>query len=110
MNYIEPIYEKSNPELVKELGARFKEYRLMVRMTQKEVSQQSGVSIFTIRAFETQRATNITLTTFYALIRAIGFLEEADKLLPHIGPPPELVRKYEKLIQKKTPKRIKHGK
>ena len=34
-------YEYSIPELVKLLGARFKDYRLRSNMTQKEVSEQS---------------------------------------------------------------------
>jgi len=34
-------YEYSIPELVKLLGARFKDYRLRSHMTQKEVSEQS---------------------------------------------------------------------
>ena len=41
-------YEYSIPELVKLLGARFKDYRLRSNMTQKEVSEQSGITISTI--------------------------------------------------------------
>lgn len=41
-------YEYSIPELVKLLGARFKDYRLRSHMTQKEVSEQSGITIATI--------------------------------------------------------------
>ena len=45
-------YEYSIPELVKLLGARFKDYRLRSNMTQKEVSEQSGITITTIHKFE----------------------------------------------------------
>jgi len=106
MNYQERIYEKSNPELVMELGQRFKDYRLLCKMTQREVSEMAGVSVFTIRAFETGRAMNITMNTFFALLRAIGFLDQAELLLPPIPPSPEQMLK----LQKKKPKRIKHGK
>ena len=41
-------YEYSVPELVKLLGTRFKDYRLRGNMTQKEVSEQSGITITTI--------------------------------------------------------------
>ena len=34
----------SNPEIVMELGRRFKEYRLAHRLTQKEAAQGAGVS------------------------------------------------------------------
>ena len=41
-------YEYPIPELIKLLGARFKDYRLRSNMTQKDVAEQSGVSINTI--------------------------------------------------------------
>ena len=44
-------YEYSIPELIKLLGARFKDYRLRSNMTQKDVSEQSGITITTIRKF-----------------------------------------------------------
>lgn len=39
-------YEYSIPELLTPLGARFKDYRLRSNMTQKDVSEQSGITIF----------------------------------------------------------------
>ena len=38
MNYSEDIYAKTNAELIIELGSRFKEYRLVCRLTQKQVA------------------------------------------------------------------------
>ena len=45
---------KSMPtvQIIQALGKRFKEYRIAARMTQKEVAEQSGVSLLTIRRFE----------------------------------------------------------
>lgn len=40
-------YEYAIPQLVKLLGARFKDYRLRSNMTQKEVSEQSGLTTTT---------------------------------------------------------------
>ena len=37
-------YEYAIPQLVKLLGARFKDYRLRSNMTQKEVSEQSSLT------------------------------------------------------------------
>ena len=45
-------YEYAIPQLVKLLGARFKDYRLRSNMTQKEVSEQSGLTVTTIHKFE----------------------------------------------------------
>ena len=46
------FYEYSTPELVRLLGARFKEYRIRCDLTQKDVSEQSGVGLTTIHKFE----------------------------------------------------------
>ena len=103
MDYTENIYGKTNPELIMELGSRFKEYRLICRMTQKEVAEQAGVSLFTIKDFENGRAINITMGSFLAMLRAINLLEEIEKLLPELPPTPEMIEK----LNKHKPKRIK---
>lgn len=100
------IYEKSNPELIINLGCRFKDYRLACRLTQQEVADKAGVSLFTVRAFENGKATNITMSSFMNLLRAIGYLEEMSKLLPELPISPEILYK----LQSKKPKRIRHGK
>jgi DNA-binding XRE family transcriptional regulator len=106
MNYSEDIYAKTNAELIIELGSRFKEYRLVCRLTQKQVAEQAGVSLFTIKAFESGRAYNITMGSFLAMLRAISFLEEVEKLLPPLPPTTEMIEK----MNKNKPKRIKNGK
>ena len=45
------LYEYSTPELVRMLGERFKEYRMRCNLTQKEVSELSGVGLTTIHTF-----------------------------------------------------------
>jgi transcriptional regulator with XRE-family HTH domain len=57
-------YEYSIPELVKLLGARFKDYRLRSNMTQKEVSEQSGITITTIHKFENGSSGNLSTSDF----------------------------------------------
>ena len=94
-------YEYAIPQLVKLLGARFKDYRLRSNMTQKEVSEQSGLTITTIHKFESGAADNISLAT---LLKAIEEIEALDDLLPELPPSPYLIRK-EKKVQ-----RIRHKK
>ena len=53
-------YEYSIPELIKLLGARFKDYRLRSKMTQKDVSEQSGITITTIHKFENGTSGNMS--------------------------------------------------
>ena len=56
-------------EIVAMLGRRFKDYRIGCDLTQKEVSERSGISVVTIRNFENGRMYNVTLGTFIELLR-----------------------------------------
>ena len=78
-------YEYSIPELVKLLGARFKDYRLRSNMTQKEVSEQSGITITTIHKFENGTSGNVSLGTFLLLLKAIGQIDALDELNNALG-------------------------
>lgn len=97
-------YEYSIPELVKLLGARFKDYRLRSNMTQKEVSEQSGITIATIHKFENGTSGNVSLSTFLLLLKAIGQIDALDELMPDL-PSSAYLMKEEKKVQ-----RIKHKK
>lgn len=99
------IYALSNAELVKMLGRRFKTYRIKCRMTQAEMSDQTGVSVPTIRSFENGRSANITFQVVLALMRGVGQLEQIDYLFPEITENPKDV-----FIGKQQPKRVRHGK
>ncbi len=87
------IEAKSNAEIIAELGKRFKSYRIFCNLTQKEVAQQSGISIFTISQFEKGEARNIGYGTILSLLRSIGFIAEAEKLLPELPPLPRQILK-----------------
>lgn len=96
----------SNPEIVAELGMRFKEYRLAANLTQQEAAEKAGVSIVTLRLFENGKAYNINMCNFLALLRCVDSLEGIDNLLPQIP-----ISAYEMAKQQKNkPKRIRHGK
>ena len=97
------IEAKSNSEIISELGGRFKQYRLFCNLTQKEVAEKAGVSIFTISQFEKGEAKNIGFGTILSLLRSIGFLQEAEKLLP---PLPMLPSQVKKMNEKKE--RVRH--
>lgn len=95
------IYTKLNAMIIADLGRRFKRYRVLSQLTQRDVAERAGVSIFTISQFEKGEDRNITFGNFLALLRSIGFLEEVDKLLP---PMPD-----EKGLQRRK-ERVRHGK
>lgn len=96
----------ANPEIITELGRRFKEYRLNYRLTQKEAAEKAGVSLITLRQFENGKAYNIHMNNFLALLRVVDCLEQIDELLPEI---PISAYSMQQIINKK-PKRVRHGK
>lgn len=98
-------YEYSIPELVKLLGARFKDYRLRSGMTQKDVAMQSGITINTIHKFENGISDNISLGTFLRLMKSIGQIEYLEEMMPDLPPSAYLVKENNKKVQ-----RIRHKK
>ena len=97
------LYEYSTPELVRMLGERFKEYRMRCDLTQKEVSELSGVGLTTIHKFENGTAGNLSLSTFILLLKVIEQINYLDDLLPELPVSTYLMRRNEKKAQ-----RIRH--
>ncbi|MBQ7945125.1 MAG: helix-turn-helix domain-containing protein [Bacteroidales bacterium] len=98
-------YEYSIPELIKLLGARFKDYRLRSHMTQKDVAEQSGITINTIHKFENGASGNMSLGTFLSLMKAIGQIEALDEMMPELPESAYLLRDNQTRVQ-----RIRHKK
>ena len=97
-------YEYSIPELISLLGQRFKDYRLRSEMTQKDVAEQSGITINTIHKFENGKAGNMSLGTFLLLIKSIGCIQQLDEVLPELPESAYLVNEGKKV------QRIRHRK
>ena len=98
------LHRYSTPELVRMLGVRFKEYRMRLDMTQKEVADLTGIGLTTIHKFENGTARNITLSTLIILLKLIGQIDALDNLLPELPDSPYLARAGEKKAQ-----RIRHS-
>lgn len=98
------LYEYSTPEIVRLMGTRFMDYRMRCGLTQKDVSEPSGIGLTTIHKFENGVADNLTLSTFILLIKVIGQINAMDNLLPELPESPCLIRKNEKKTQ-----RIRHS-
>lgn len=95
-------YEYSIPELIRLLGARFKDYRLRCNMTQKEVAEQSGVSVNTITKFENGTTGSMSLGTFLLLMKAVGRIEGLEEMMPELPESAYLQNKGKKV------QRIRH--
>lgn len=98
--------ELNNAALVKELGIRFKQYRINYRLTQEQVAEQAGMSVVTLRNFENGKLYNLTLVNFLGLMRVLHRLDKVDDLLPEI---PLSAYEMEKILNRR-PKRIRNGK
>ena len=102
---MEDYSEYSAPELVRMLGSRFKDYRLRANMTQKEVAEMAGLSVLTVYRFENGTVTNIALSTFLLLLKAVGSINDLNELMPE---QPESLYLYND--NRKKVQRIRHKK
>ena len=74
-------------------------------MTQKEVSEMAGVSVLTVYRFENGTVTNIALSSFLLLLKAVGCINDLNELMPE---QPESLYLYKE--NKKKVQRIRHKK
>lgn len=106
MNEMSFINGMSNAEIIMTLGKRFKNYRIEMRLTQKEMAEKCGMSIPTLRNFENGKAMNITMNNFIAMLREVNELDSLKGILPEMPISPYDLEK----IEKNKPKRVYHGK
>ena len=92
--------------IIQLLGQRYKDTRIAMQITQKEVSEKTGISMSTIRRFENGLTFNLTLAHFIALLQAIGFADNLEDTIPEMLPDPNQLFK----MQNKQRKRASHGK
>ena len=72
----------SNTQILQMLGLRFKDYRLMMNLSQGDLAKAAGVSVSTVHKFETGTITNMNVTNLMALLRQVGLLDRFDDLIP----------------------------
>ena len=102
---MEDYSDYSAPELVRMLGSRFKDYRLRANMTQKEVAEMAGLSVLTVYRFENGTVTNIALSSFLLLLKAVGCINDLSELMPEQPESLYLYKDNHKKVQ-----RIRHRK
>ena len=92
-------------EYVRLPDERFKEYRIRCNLTQKDVSEQSGIGLTTIHKFENGTAGNISLSTFIVLLKVVGQINAIDNVLPELPESPYQMRREDRKVQ-----RVRHAK
>jgi len=94
----------SNSAIMEEAGKRLKAYRIRRKLTQQELADQAGVSVFSVAQIE--RGKVVTMSVFLSVLRVLRLLDNLELFIPEIGISPiELLR-----LKGKTPKRIKKSK
>jgi transcriptional regulator with XRE-family HTH domain len=74
------IASKTDDEVLQELGARLRAYRLQMNLSQEALAVRAGVNRTTIRDAELGK--DFQLTTLVKLLRALGRLGDLDAFLP----------------------------
>ena len=92
------------PDIIRNLGLRFRDYRMRLMMTRKEVSVAARVGMTTLYKFESGNMTDISFSTVIRLLRAIGMVENWDALLPELPESPYMYHDNDKKIQ-----RVRHS-
>lgn len=90
----------ATPEVIRNLGLRFRDYRLRLRMTRKEVSVAASVGLTTLYKFESGNMTDISFSNLLRLLRVIGLGENWEALLPQLPESPYLYDDNDKKAQR----------
>jgi len=87
----------TNEEILKKIGAKLKEIRIESNMKQRELSEKSGLSMFSISQIETGHNTSVL-----SLIQVLKVLNRMDMLEPFLKErevDPELLAQFIKSQQ-----------
>lgn len=83
-------------ELIKELGLRFREYRMRLDLTRQEVADMSAVGLTTLYKFETGQMTDMSFVTLMKLLRTVGLQQNWHHLLPELPESPYMFNNNKK--------------
>ena len=72
------------PDVIRNLGLRFRDYRLQLRMTHKDVSEASSIGMTTLYKFESGKMPDIFINTLLRLLKVIGLGENWDAIIPEL--------------------------
>ncbi|MBP3198602.1 MAG: helix-turn-helix transcriptional regulator [Eubacterium sp.] len=86
-----------------ELSERLKLYRINYPMTQKELSDRSGLSVRSISRFE--NGEDISLSALYKILRALELDNRLDMLVPDLSKRPSAYLESEKKRQRASKKK-----
>ncbi len=78
-------------DILKELGARIRQYRIRLNLTQAELADRSGISSSTEVRIES--GVDSKMTNYIKILRVLGLAQNLDLLIPE--PQPDFKALYE---------------
>jgi transcriptional regulator with XRE-family HTH domain len=83
--------EKSDPEILTEIGRRIREIRLQRNMQQREIAEFGGLSVGAVQRLE--KGEPVSTSNMLRILRALGMLENIELLVPKTPVSPILMKK-----------------
>lgn len=90
----------SNTEVIMEMGSRIRFNRISKKLTQKQLAEKAGVSIFSVAKLE--RGESVSISIWIAILRAIRLLDNLELLFPEEFLSPLAVLKQTKKVEKRV--------
>jgi transcriptional regulator with XRE-family HTH domain len=95
----------SDDVVLRELGSRIAETRVRLETTQRDLADEAGVGIATVKRLEAGRA--IGTDNLLRILRALGLIENLDRLVP--PPPPSPIERLEQARGERRRARASRG-
>ena len=74
----------TNFDTIALLGQRFRTYRKSLHISQRQLHEKTGVSLFTISSFENGKGQGLSLSHLLSLLNALGLDDSFLDLVPDI--------------------------
>lgn len=90
----------SNSEILQEIGERIKKLRISKKLTQQQVADKAGVSLFTMAKIE--KGFSVSLSMLVAVLRVLRLLDNLELLFPDTQISPVTLLKQKKKVEKRV--------
>lgn len=95
----------SDQAILETVGKRLKEYRLKMNLTQRELSENAGISLFTVTQIENGKS--VSFSMILSVLRSLRMLDNLEMMVPEIKISPlELLRFKGKTRKRASIKRV----
>lgn len=90
----------TNTDVIREIGIRLREQRISKKLTQQQLANHAGLSLFTISKIE--KGQSVSLSMLVAVLRVLRLLDNLELLLPKSEISPIALLKQKQKITKRV--------